>query len=401
MTDPPDRRRNQLLLNEPKFVVITRTDNNNFDNVSPFLIKKTIDYAIGGELESCKKTRAGTLLCKTKNYTQAYRLLKLNSIGNFNVTATEHKTLNSSKGVIYSNELRNITEAEILSELKPQNVTEVRKIMKKSDQILIETGLITITFSTHKLPESLRIGYEYVPVRPYIPLPLKCKKCLRFGHPTPICKSKETCNNCSEEQHTKENEKCNNPKNCLNCKNNAEVDPNHSPLDRKCPTFLKQQELIAIKTTEKVDHKTALNIYHSRHSTQIKDTFAKIVSSPTYASDTSTKYTANNTSKITQHQHSHSESAYSGQTTTTTQKHPKASTSGSSPGPKKPTNNTTITSLQASESEDSEMDIDTQSSGTVEKNQLSSQLSKDLKLRIFTKEKTTLSTTLKPQKNKH
>jgi len=47
------------------------------------------------------------------------------------------------------------------------------------------------------------------------------------------------------------------------------------------------------------------------------------------------------------------------------------------------------------------MDIDTQSSGTVEKNQLSSQLSKDLKLRIFTKEKTTLSTTLKPQKNKH
>jgi len=49
---------------------------------------------------------------------------------NMEITATEHKTLNLSKGVIYCNELRNISEAEILQELQTQKVTEVRKIFK-------------------------------------------------------------------------------------------------------------------------------------------------------------------------------------------------------------------------------------------------------------------------------
>ena len=201
----------------------------------------------------------------------------------FDITATEHKTLNFSKGVIYCNELRNISETEILQELLTQNVTEVRKIMKKqqnnnntvdNNTTLIETGLITITFTAHKLPESIKIGYESVRVRPYIPLPLRCKKCLRFGHPTPICKSSETCHNCSQQKHTNENELCRNEKTCLNCKNNPETDHQHSPLDRNCPTFLKQQELTAIKTTEKVDHKTALTIYANRHGQKLRTSYA-------------------------------------------------------------------------------------------------------------------------------
>jgi len=36
------------------------------------------------------------------------------------VKATEHKTLNFFKGVIYCNKLRNVGQTEILDELKPQ-----------------------------------------------------------------------------------------------------------------------------------------------------------------------------------------------------------------------------------------------------------------------------------------
>jgi len=80
--------------------------------------------------------------------------------------------------------------------------------------------------------------------------------------PPPSAKALKLAKNCSETKHTNEGERCENTQTCLNCKNNPEIDNQHSPLDRKCPTFLKQQELTAIKITEKVDHKTALNIYH-------------------------------------------------------------------------------------------------------------------------------------------
>lgn len=366
-------------LSMQKYIVISRADNNTFDNVSPFLIKKTIDFTCGGEVESCKKTRAGTLLIKTKNTLQATKLLKLKQMANMEVTADEHKTLNSSKGVIYSNELRNIEETEILNELKLQNVTEVRKILKKQDHNLAETGLIIITFGTHILPESLKIGYENTRVRPYIALPLRCKKCLRFGHPTPTCKSPdETCKNCSATAHTAENEQCNNEKNCLNCKYNPDVDSKHSPMDRKCPAFIKQQELVAIKTTEKVDHKTALAIYFTRHKQHLSNSFATTVAKPTPTPNINTS--ATNTSASTS-------TSQRSETLSTT-----AATKTSSHA-HQPT--ATLTPQQHHHTQDMDMDIDT----LANTRNLAAEKTKDLKLRIYPKEKNnSLSTTLKPPK---
>lgn len=208
MHEPPDIRTygvrfNNTNLGGPKYITIKRNDSNSFENISPFVIKKTIDHACDGEVESCKKTRDGSLLIKTKNTLQATKLLKLKQMTTKEITASEHKTLNYTKGVIYCNELRYISEYEILEKLKTQKVTAIRKILRKQPSnaednkfMPSETVLIIITFATHKLPEQLRIGYEAVRVRPYIPQPLRCRNCLRFGHPTAACKSIETCTNC-------------------------------------------------------------------------------------------------------------------------------------------------------------------------------------------------------------
>lgn len=130
---------------------------------------------------------------------------------------------------------------------------------------LKETGLIILTFASLNLPETLMIGYERVNIRPYIPLPLRCRNCLRLGHPTSTCKSTKLCNNCSAEQHTIENEPCIKDKFCINCKYDVNKQNNHSPTDKSCPAFIKQKEITAIIILEKVDHKTATSIYFSRN----------------------------------------------------------------------------------------------------------------------------------------
>jgi len=68
-----------MITSEPKYIIINRTDNKTFENVSPFLIKKVIDFACNGAVETCKKTRKLTLLIKTKNSLQAQKLLKESS----------------------------------------------------------------------------------------------------------------------------------------------------------------------------------------------------------------------------------------------------------------------------------------------------------------------------------
>ncbi|KAH8284469.1 hypothetical protein KR054_011791, partial [Drosophila jambulina] len=254
-----------MITNEAKYIIISRTDKKTFDNINPFIIKKVVDFTCNGTVEICKKTRAGTLLIKTRNSIQAQKLLKLKTFHDFPVNVEEHKTLNTSKGVIYSNDLRNIDEKEIVEELKPQNVIEVRKILKKNNNETTETGLIILTFSSIDLPEKLWIDYEVVQVRPYIPPPMRCYNCLRFGHPTVFCKSEQICANCSEKKHTDDKNLCTNIKTCINCKYEDDEIKHHNAMDKSCPAFIKQKELTAIKTLQKIDHKTARYIYNTRH----------------------------------------------------------------------------------------------------------------------------------------
>jgi len=106
MLDPPWKRPPAP---DGKYLIIARSDNNNdgsLAKVSPFTLKKIIDVTVGGVVEECKKLRDGNILIKTKNQTQTDKLLNLKMIsGDIPVTVSEHRSLNTCKGVIYCPDL--------------------------------------------------------------------------------------------------------------------------------------------------------------------------------------------------------------------------------------------------------------------------------------------------------
>lgn len=259
-----------LLMTGPTYMVMRRTDKDaNLANVSPFLIHKAI-VATCGEVEECKKLRSGEILIKTKNAVQSRKLVKLVAISNtINVEIGPHKHLNQSKGVLYCNDLRGMPESEILLELKDQNVAEVKKILKKVNNELIETGLIILTFSTTEIPEKINIGFLKMPIRMYVPQPMRCKNCMQYNHLAKFCVNKKMCSTCGNAYHLIEgsNETCLLAKKCLNCSLHKIPFNNHAAHDRKCPVFLKEKEIQEIKTKSKVDNKTARKIYAEKHST--------------------------------------------------------------------------------------------------------------------------------------
>lgn len=244
-----------------EYYIIKNADaGKDLSKVSPFYIEKALTHTVGtGTITS--RLRDGSLLIKCKNDLQAEKLLKLKKLGSeYNIEVKEHGTLNNTQGIIYCFDLKFLTEAEILDGLQNQHqkVTAVRKIKRKgANGELIDTALCILTFHLSYLPPSIKVGFHNIPVKMYIPNPMKCKKCFRFGHSTNYCKKEiQVCVQCSEVFH---GEVCNLNAKCINCTGS------HNNLSKECPRFKKEYEIQKIKTNEKISYFNAKKKFELVH----------------------------------------------------------------------------------------------------------------------------------------
>ncbi len=143
-----------------------------------------------------------------------------------------HVTLNTVKGVVREFDLLHTEEAEILRELSDQGVIHVRRIKVRREGELINTITLILTFGTPDLPTHIICGYLRVPVNPYIPNPLRCFKCQRFGHHRDTCKKDAICARCGQAGHT-DDKACEAPARCVNCKGH------HNAYSKECSEWKK------------------------------------------------------------------------------------------------------------------------------------------------------------------
>ncbi|GBN52948.1 hypothetical protein AVEN_205655-1 [Araneus ventricosus] len=192
--------------NFPTFFLIKRISSSNetFHSVSPFLVEKAIISNIG-EVKCTKKLRSGDLLVEVQSRKQSLQIVKVQTFSNIPATVSPHATLNSSKGVITCGELLNVPTEEILKELQGQGVSHVRRISIRRDGQLQNTKHLILTFDSAKLPENIKAGYMRLSVRTYIPNPLRCFQCQRFGHSKTSCRGTLTCARCAEVGHESTN----------------------------------------------------------------------------------------------------------------------------------------------------------------------------------------------------
>ncbi|GBM68549.1 hypothetical protein AVEN_155846-1 [Araneus ventricosus] len=246
--DPTSSKRH----NFPTYFMIHRisSDNETFHNVSPFLVEKGITSSVG-EVKSTKKLRSGDLLVEVESPKQ---ITKLNSLSTIPVTVNPHATLNSSKGVISCGELLHESVEKITEELSSQGVTHVRRITIRRDGQLLNTKHLILTFDSAKLPEHIKTGYMRLSVRPYIPNPLRCFKCQRFGHSKTSCRGTLTCARCAEVGH--ESNDCTRTEKCVNCKG-----------EKNCFAWKQEKEIITTKIKKQISYQEARKLVKSQTPT--------------------------------------------------------------------------------------------------------------------------------------
>ncbi|XP_055939444.1 uncharacterized protein LOC129969061 [Argiope bruennichi] len=232
------------------FFVIKRVSDKNdtFNSVSPFLVQKAISATVG-EVASIRKMRSGDLLVEVCSKKQAQQIIKLKALATIPVTVCSHASLNYSKGVITCGELFNVPIEEITKELSSQGVTHVRQITIRRDGQLLPTKHFILTFHSHQLPEYICAGYIKLPVRPYIPNPLRCFQCQRFGHSKTNCRGTITCARCAEKGH--DCQQCTAPEKCTNCNGN------HTSYSRLCERWQLEKRIVATKIKENISYPEA------------------------------------------------------------------------------------------------------------------------------------------------
>lgn len=222
-----------------------------------------IKLKIGKPKKICKLNK-NALLIQVLSEEQGKKLSKLTSVANQLVTSQLHRTLNTTKGTVVSEVMAKSSEEEILARLKDQGVTKIERMKRRVDGHLIDTNRYILTFSRTKLPHLIKLAdWHQEIVDLYIPTPLRCNKCQKFGHTKNWCKrEEEVCSRCGQSGHRIV--QCVNAALCVNCKGD------HPATSRNCDMFILRSEVMATMTREHITHLEATDKVKTRYREQGK-----------------------------------------------------------------------------------------------------------------------------------
>ena len=253
--------------NWPRFFIVQGSNPEYpITRLHPFAIQKAIKGMVG-DVKDAKKLRNDLLFIEVDRRSHAISLMNTTQLASVPVVVSPHRTLNSSKGVIHCNQLKytnsenevvNMTDEEILNELKDQDVIKVQRIISKQNNNKIPTDSFILTFDTPKIPSCVKVGWINCKTRLYIPNPLRCFNCQKFGHSSNKCSHASICAKCAQAGHQYND--CTNDAQCANCKQN------HPASSRNCPTWKIQRQIMEIKCVNNITFKEAENRYNQQNS---------------------------------------------------------------------------------------------------------------------------------------
>ena len=252
-----------------------------FRKINVFWPTKYLRTICGGTGLEIETPANGSLIVKTQTRAQTKALLKCTSFCEKAVTVSLHPSRNTTKGTIFAPELRFMSEDEILDGLRVEGVSHVRRLTTFRDGQRRDTSLLVITFDTTNLPDTLLAGHIRYQVRVFIPNPLRCFTCQRFGHSSKFCKQAPRCQKCGEAPHG--DAACSAPVKCLSC-NSTE----HNTSSNQCPIWKREKEICAVKVTNGVTYQQARRTVEEKNTTPGNKTYAQASKPQTTTSETQT-----------------------------------------------------------------------------------------------------------------
>ena len=154
--------------------------------------------------------------------------------------------MNVRKGVVRSKELSLFPIKEIKRKLKKQGVTEVKRVSIKKEGKTIEMNTYIMHFNIPKIPEKIKVGYTMERVEQYIPNPLRCYNCQKYGHHEDNCRGCEVGWKCGQQNPDHHINDCQFPCKCANL-----------VYARSCESWKQEKEVLTVKYQNNIPYNEA------------------------------------------------------------------------------------------------------------------------------------------------
>jgi hypothetical protein len=239
-------------------------DNLSLAKTNPFTLAKSIDAVCGtGAVDEIQHLKSGGIFITCKNIQSVKLLLKttyllLTNNNKIPIKVTIALTNQTVSGKIFAPEVSNESLDFLLSMLQPSGVVSIRKLL--NDPAKTHVPLYILTFLGSTLPSHVTMSYSRYRVDPFIPSPMRCYKCCRWGHASYTCRSPAVCSQCGSKDHSKST--CRSLiLSCASCKGN------HQSFSRECPRFQQESDICHLKTRENISYPEARRQVLSKTST--------------------------------------------------------------------------------------------------------------------------------------
>ena len=212
---------------------------------------------------SFRSIKENEWLVETTTRQQSESLLSMTNIDGVGVEVTKHVNLNSIKGTVilpkYDEDEEEIDKKMLFESLQMRysNVEDLELYnipnKKYPDSPL---KVAKIKFQGQNLPSKIIVFGQNREIRPYVPSPLQCKNCSKFGHTTKKCFNQSVCAYCSSSDHETK-WKCGQAR-CINC------GQNHHSRSKECCFYLYNAELRLLQD------RTGMSIKEAKLELQIR-----------------------------------------------------------------------------------------------------------------------------------
>ncbi|XP_056270945.1 uncharacterized protein LOC130194087 [Pseudoliparis swirei] len=164
--------------------------------ISPFVLTTALANKIG-EIMYAKVLSDGNLLVRCANEEQLEKALGLKEIVKMKVLSTGRvgAQKGGGKGVITGVPV-SVDMEELKRNLKGGAIVNAQRMKMTREGVKMDSESVLIEFEEKNVPNKVFLGYLSYPVRVYVPKPLRCFKCQRFGHIANNCKEKRRCARC-------------------------------------------------------------------------------------------------------------------------------------------------------------------------------------------------------------
>lgn len=112
-------------------------------------------------------------------------------------------------------------------------------------------------FEGENLPTKVTLGYIAYSVREYIPKPLRCFKCQRFGHNAAVCKGRVRCPRCGEDHEYENCGRKMQPK-CCSCGGE------HSVTYAGCQIMKREMQIQQVRVKNKTSYAEAVKMVNQK-----------------------------------------------------------------------------------------------------------------------------------------